>query len=139
MKEIKLLKLFKKGVDKCSTLWYNEENETKEVIKMNAEIEKAIAEKQKKHPVRKWWDKNGYKVMRVILFLIWGCICAKNKIENHLNSKCEWSEERANKILSYYIPRKAKWHEDEKCFYFVDSGMGWGMSYNKKFIMFRDR
>ena len=85
---------------------------------MNKEIIKAMNKKETAiDRFGKWWNKNGYKVMRVVLFPIWGCICAKNKIENYLNSKCEWSEERANEILSYYIPRKAKWHEDEKCFY----------------------
>lgn len=107
---------------------------------MNKEIIKAMNKKETAiDRFGKWWSKNGYKVMRVILFPIWGCIYAKNKIENYLNSKCEWSKERANEILSYYIPRKAKWYEDEKCFYFADNGMGWGMSYNKKFIKFRDR
>ena len=107
---------------------------------MNAEVIKAMNKKETKiDTIRKWWNKNGYKVMRVILFPIWWGVCAKNKIENYLNSKCEWSEERANEILSYYIPRKAKWHEDEKCFYFADNGMGWGMSCNKKFIKFRNR
>ena len=107
---------------------------------MNAEVIKAMNKKETKmDEIRKWWNKNGYKVMRVILFPIWWGVCAKNKIENYLNSKCEWSEERANEILSYYIPRKAKWHEDDKCFYFADNGMGWGMAYNKKFIKLRDR
>lgn len=107
---------------------------------MNVEVIKAMNKKETKmDEIRKWWNKNGYKVMRVILFPIWWGVCAKNKIENYLNSKCEWSEERANEILSYYIPRKAKWHEDDKCFYFADNGMGWGMAYNKKFIKLRDR
>ena len=107
---------------------------------MNAEVIKAMNKKETKiDTIRKWWNKNGYKVMRVILFPIWWGVCAKNKIENYLNSKCEWSEERANEILSYYIPRKAEWNAEEKCFYFADNGMGWGMSYNKKFIKLRDR
>ena len=107
---------------------------------MNAEIIKAMNKKETKiDKACKWWRKNGYKVMRVILFPIWWGICAKNKIHDYRYKRLEWSEERANEILSYYIPRKAKWHEDEKCFYFADNGMGWGMSYNKKFIKLRDR
>ena len=107
---------------------------------MNKEIIKAMNKKETKiDKLRKWWNKNGYKVMRVILFPIWWGIKAKEKITSYLNSKCEWSEERANEILSYYIPRKANWNENDKCFYFFDNGMGWGRKYNKRFIKFRDR
>ena len=107
---------------------------------MNAEVIKAMNKKETKmDEIRKWWRKNGYKVMRVILFPIWWGVCAKNKIENYLNSKCEWSEERANEILSYYIPRKAEWDAEEKCFYFADNGMGWGMKCHQKKIKLKDR
>ena len=107
---------------------------------MNKEIIKAMNKKETKiDKLRKWWSKNGYKVMRVILFPIWWGIKTKEKITSYLNSKCEWSEERANEILSYYIPRKADWNENDKRFYFFDNGMGWGRKYNKRFIKFRDR
>ena len=107
---------------------------------MNKEIIKAMNKKETKiDKIRKWWSKNGYKVMRVILFPIWWGIKAKEKIASYLNSKCEWSEERANEILSYYIPREADWNENDKCFYFFDNGMGWGMKYNKKKIKPKDR
>ena len=107
---------------------------------MNKEVIKAMNKKETKiDKIRKWWNKNGYKVMRVILFPIWWCIKAKEKITSYLNSKCEWSEEKANEILSYYIPRKADWNENDKRFYFFDNGMGWGRKYNKRFIKFRDR
>ena len=35
---------------------------------MNKEITKAMNRKEKKTT---WWKKNGYKVMRIILFPIW--------------------------------------------------------------------
>ena len=107
---------------------------------MKKEVIKAMNKKETKiDKIRKWWNKNGYKVMRVILFPIWWCIKAKEKITSYLNSKCEWSEERANEILSYYIPRKADWNENDKCFYFFDNGMGWKMKHNKKKIKPKDR
>ena len=107
---------------------------------MNAEVIKAINKKETKiDTIRQWWRKNGYKIMRVIFFPIWWGVCAKNKIENYLNSKCEWSEERANEILSYYIPRKAEWDAEEKNFYFADNGMGWGMKCHQKKIKLKDR
>lgn len=107
---------------------------------MNAEVIKAMNKKETKiDKARKWWNKNGYKVMRVILFPIWWGVCAKNKIEAYLNSKCEWSEERAHEILSYYIPRMADWDAEEKSFYFADNGMGWGMKCHQKKLKWKDR
>ena len=104
---------------------------------MNVEIIKAMNKKEAKG--RRWWRKNGYKVMRVVFFPIWIGIKVKEKIRIHLNSKLEWSEERADKILNYYIPRKVKWSVEDKTFYFADNGMGWGMGYNQKKIKLRDR
>ena len=107
---------------------------------MNEEVIKAMNKKEGKiDKARKWWDVNDYKVMRVVLFPIWWGIKAKEKINNYLNSKCEWSEERANEILSYYIPRKAEWDAEDKAFYFFDNGMGWSMTTNQKKIKLKDR
>lgn len=107
---------------------------------MNKEIMKAMNKKETKlDEFRKWWNKNGYKVMRVALFPLWGCMVAKEKIHAYLNSKCEWSDERANEILSYYIPRKSEWDAEDKSFYFADNGMGWSMKYHQKKIKMKDR
>lgn len=35
---------------------------------MNKEVEKVINKKNKEHPVKDWWRKNDYKVLRVIFF-----------------------------------------------------------------------
>ena len=43
----------------------------REVNKMNVEAIKAMNKKEtKSDAIRKWWNKNGYKVMRVIFFPI---------------------------------------------------------------------
>ena len=107
---------------------------------MNKEVIKAMNKKRTKMDgIRKWWSKNGYKVMRVILFPIWIGVILKDKIENYLNSKCKWSDERANEILSYYIPRVADWDEKTKSFYFADNGMGWAMICHRRKLKLRDR
>ena len=107
---------------------------------MNKEVIKAMNKKEtKRDKFRKWWSKNGYKVMRVILFPIWWCIKAKEKITSYLNSKCEWSEERANEILSYYIPRNSDWDAEDKSFYFFDNGYGWSIDCAKKYLKRKDR
>ena len=107
---------------------------------MNAEVIKAMNKKETKtNTIRKWWSKNGYKVMRVIFFPIWLGICVDNKIRNYRDNRLEWSEERANEILSYYIPREAKWDAEDKTFYFADNGMGWSMKCHQKKIKLKDR
>ena len=80
---------------------------------MNKEVIKAMNKKETKvNEIRKWWSKNGYKVMRVVFFPVWWGIKAKEKITSYLNSKEEWSEERAKEILSYYVPPLVDWDEE---------------------------
>ena len=105
---------------------------------MNAEVIKTINKKKNKPTFRKWWSKNGYKVMRVILFPVWiGSIVAR-KIQKKLNTCQVWSEERAKAILDYYIPRRADWDAEDKEFYFFDNGMGWG-NLAKRYLKMKDR
>ena len=107
---------------------------------MNAEIIKAMNKKETKiDKIRKWWNNNGYKVMRVILFPIWWGIKAKEKIDAYLDSRNTWSEERANEILSYYIPRNSDWDAEDKSFYFYDNGMGWDLRCRQKRVKLKDR
>jgi len=105
---------------------------------MNKEILKAMQGK-KEHKVRKWWNKNGYKVLRVILFPLWiGSILLK-KIRAWLNSREVWNEERATKILNYYIPRASEWDAKDKSFYFFDNGLGWNYRLAKRYLKRKDR
>ena len=106
---------------------------------MNAEVIKAMNKKKKEHTFRKWWNKNRYKIMRVIFFPIWWSIKIKEKIKPYLTSKYKWDDNKAQEILNYYIPRIAEWDEEDKTFYFFDDGFGWGMKYNQKQLKFRDR
>ena len=106
---------------------------------MNAEVIKAMNKKKKEHTFRKWWNKNGYKIMRVICFPVWWSIIIKRKIEPYLIRRYKWDDNRAQEILNYYIPRIAEWDEENKTFYFFDNGFGWGLKYNQKKLKFRDR
>ena len=107
---------------------------------MNKEVVKAMNKKENRfNAIKKWWDKNGYKVMRVVLFPIWLGIKAKEKITSYLNSREEWSEERVKEILNYYIPRVADWDKEDKCFYFFDNGYGWSIGLAKKYLKRKDR
>lgn len=107
---------------------------------MNKEVVKAMNKKENRfNAIKKWWDKNGYKVMRVVLFPIWLGIKTKEKITSYLNSREEWSEERVKEILNYYIPRLADWNEEDKSFYFFDNGYGWSIGLAKKYLKRKDR
>lgn len=91
---------------------------------MNNEVIKAMNKKETKiDKIRKWWSNNGYKVMRVILFPIWWGIKAKEKIDAYLDSRSTWSEERANEILSYYIPAILTGTQKRKVF--ISLTMAW--------------
>ena len=106
---------------------------------MNAEIIKAMNKKETKiYKIRKWWSKNGYKVMRVVLFPLWWGIKAQKKITSYLDSREEWSEERVKEILNYYVPRTADWDAEDKSFYFFDNGYGWSMCNAKKYLKRKD-
>lgn len=105
---------------------------------MNAEVIKAMTGKEtKREKFSKWWNKNGYKVMRVVFFPLWISIKGIEKFTDYLPSRHKWSEARAKKILNYYIPRVSDWSAKDKSFYFFDNGMGW--SINRKKIKFRDK
>lgn len=111
---------------------------------MNADIIKIIKKKEKvnkkksRPTLRKWWNKNGYKVLRVILFPIWIYGIIQEKITKWLDNRQEWNEQRAKEILSYYVPRKSEWDEEENAFYFFDNGYGWG-KLAKKYLKRKDR
>ena len=107
---------------------------------MNKEIEKAMNRK-KKEPSKfsKWWNKNSYKVWRVILFPAFIITVMCSKIEKALNKKNKWNEERAKEIFDYYVPRRADWCTDEEEFYFFDNGYGWSMNFAKKHLKRKDR
>lgn len=105
---------------------------------MTNEVIKAMQGK-KEHKIRKWWHKNGYKVLRVILFPLWISGILINKCRAWLNSKEEWSEERANEILNYYVPRNSEWDAENKSFCFFDNGLGWNIRFAKKYLKLKDR
>lgn len=109
---------------------------------MNKEVIKAMNKAESKSVIKsisKWWNKNGYKVMRVVFFPLWGIEVASTKYNAWVNARQKWNEERAAEILNYYIPRNAEWYNKEKCFYFFNNGMGWSFKYNRRYIKHKDR
>lgn len=107
---------------------------------MNKEVIKAINKNNTTFAkIRRWWSKNGYKINRIILFPLWIGIIVKDKINDYLNNKQSWNEEKANNILNYYVPRYSEWREDKKQFFFFDNGSGWSIGYAKYYLKRKDR
>ena len=110
---------------------------------MNAEITKAMNRNNEKHPIHDWWRKNGRKVCRVVLFPIWYPLRVWERLRSEWhfmqNAKHPWSDERANEILSYYVPRNCSWDEEIQELYFFDNGLGWSMNQAKKYLKRKDR
>lgn len=106
---------------------------------MNTEVIKAMNKKEKNSTFCQWWNKNRYKVCRVVFFPVWLTMVTKTKITKWLNSREIWDEKRADEILNYYIPRRAEWDNKDKCFYFFDNGCGWSMCFAKKYLKRKDR
>ena len=107
---------------------------------MNKEVIKAMNKKETVFTkIRKWWEKNDYKIYRIIFFPLWIASVIKDEIVDYLNSKQTWNEERANDILNYYVPRYCKWDNDKKEFSFFDNGNGRKMWYAKKILKRKDR
>ena len=109
----------------------------KEVIKA---MKKGTTETSKTFKIHKWWNKNGYKVIRVVFFPLWFCICIKEKIVNYFDSKQKWDNKRAEEILNYYIPRCSDWLEDTKeLYYFSNKYDYYDIKYAKKNLKKKDR
>lgn len=120
-------------------LCYNYGIKEREVNIMNTEVMKAMNKKPHKQTFRKWWNSNGYKVLRIVFFPLWFIMIVKEKINKWRDSREVWSEERAQAIFEYYIPRYSDWVADRQEFYFFDNGYGWDMCRAKKFLKLKDR
>ena len=111
---------------------------------MNNEVIKAMNKADRKPSAvvenfKKWWKKNGYKVVRVILFPLWFALWLSEKIEKWSYSRNKWDVKRAKEIFDYYIPRYCKYNKEDEAFYFFDNGYGWGYSLAKKHLKHKDR
>lgn len=67
-------------------------------------FDERLARGQKKHPVHTWWNKNGYKVMRILLWPVWLCIKINEKRYANMEKKAAFSKEQAKTILDRYLP-----------------------------------
>ena len=88
---------------------------------------------KEKSKFSKWWDKNGYKVMRIILFPIWIVVWLKEKYNNKKIKNCKWSEKRAKEFCDKYLPIFCS--KTDEGFYFYNNGYG----FSSKRLKHKDR
>ena len=105
---------------------------------MNEEVIKAMQGRNHTSKIKKWWRKNAYKILRVVLFPIWIWVWLKEKYNTWQDNKQHWDAERAKNILNYYIPRRAHWDAKAKAFDFFDNGMGWTQCLAKRNLKRKD-
>lgn len=110
---------------------------------MTKEVEKAIKKANKKNSkiskIKYWWSINDYKVYRVILFPICIIVTISEKIKNYSYSHNQWSKQEVDRILNYYVPRRAEYDKEEKTFYLYYSCFGETLENSKKYLKRKDR
>lgn len=110
---------------------------------MTKEVEKAIKKASKKNrkvpQIKNWWRQNSYKVYRVIFFPIWIVAIISEKIKNYSYSHNQWSKQEVDRILNYYVPRRAEYDEEEKTFYLYYNCFGKTLGNAKKYLKRKDR
>ena len=92
---------------------------------MKNEIEKQVAKKQRRenNKLRKWWNRNDYKVWRVLLFWIWIPMKLFGEINIKQYKQIKYSEKTAKKYLDKVLPYLvARWREEPDCFLFTTAG-----------------
>ena len=87
---------------------------------------------------KKWWDKNGYKILRILLFYIWIPMLIIDKIKSKNYKKIynngEVSVDWLKKFCDTYLPGICD--KTENGYYFFNNGYGFG---GYKFIKRKDR
>lgn len=104
---------------------------------MTKEVEKAIKKANKKDSkisqIKYWWGQNSDKVYRVIFFPIWIITIMSQKLKKYSYSKIQWSEKETERILNYYIPKRARYNKEKRTFYLYCN------SYEDKYLKRKDR
>jgi hypothetical protein len=89
---------------------------------MNNSIIKAKEKADKKHPIRSWWSKNNYKVLRVIFFPAWIYYILREKYKDKNYASLTYTPELCKKYLDKVLPNMvAHYCEDAKIFLISDS------------------
>lgn len=55
--------------------------------------------------LRRWWDKNGHIILRILLFPLWIGILVNEKIKAYQYENMVYSDKRSKQILDRYLPR----------------------------------
>lgn len=54
-------------------------------------------------------------------------------------AKVQWSDERANEVLTHWFLEKADWLERDRIFWYYRKSLGWDYRRNKRYLRKQDR
>jgi hypothetical protein len=84
---------------------------------MNNKIIEAKEKADRKRPIRTWWRKNNYKVLRIIFFPFWIAMILHEKYKDKSYATLSWSEEICKQYLDKALPKMVVHYcEDAKTF-----------------------
>lgn len=69
-------------------------------------------EKKKNSSIRKWWNKNAYKIARVIFFYIWIPILVCEKVKDSKYKNLKYSDDTTKKYLDKVMPKLVSHYEE---------------------------
>lgn len=77
-------------------------------------IEKTFKKKEKREAskIRKWWQKHGYKVLRVLLFYIWIPCWCHQKLKDKRYKEMSYNDDTTKKYLDKCLPALVAHHEE---------------------------
>lgn len=84
------------------------------------------AEKKKKMTFRKWWNKNDYKVMRVIFWPIWLYQILVEKHEDKSYKALTFSKETCKKYLDNVMPKMVACYNEDHNEILISNAEGMG-------------
>lgn len=70
-------------------------------------------EKKKNSSIRKWWNKNSYKIARVVFFYIWIPIFVYEKIKDNRYKNLKYSDDITKKYLDKVMPKLVFHYEED--------------------------
>lgn len=82
---------------------------------LNKELNKK--EDTKIQKVKKWWGKNRYKVLRVVLFPLWIACILKEKYDEYCYNREQFSIEKCEKFFDKYLAKICEYDKESQTFW----------------------
>lgn len=81
------------------------------------DFNKNMEKVSKTAPIKNWFGRNGYKIVRVLLFPAWFYVIIRDKYRKVRREKMVYSDQQAKFLLDKYLPYHVKnWLEEDGSF-----------------------